>query len=670
MKTPGIKPILLLAPVALICAAVLSPPRAQYAQTQSDAVTVQIDRPGAAISPSLFGLFFEDINFGADGGLYPERVKNRSFEFPDPMMGWKRLARGETKGTLQIYDAGSGSGRPNAHHLQITADSSGGFGVTNEGFRGMGVEQGKEYLFSVSARKVGDTPAALRVEVEDADGKKLGEAGITGLTPAWQTYTAVIRPAATNGKARLNLLMDGPGKVDVDLISLYPKETWKNRPNGLRPDMVQLLSDLKPGFLRFPGGCIVEGRHLETRYQWKTTVGDLTDRRLIVNRWNTEFRHRPTPDYYQSFGLGFYEYFLLSEDIGAEPLPIINCGMACQFNSSELAPLDDLGHYIQDALDLIEFANGSAATAWGRKRAAMGHPAPFNLKMIGVGNEQWGPQYVERYERFAKAIKAKYPKITLITSAGPFAGDDRFRYLWGEMRRLKADIVDEHYYMAPKWFRDNVGRYDDYPRTGPKVFAGEYAAQSSGRGGLPENRNDWECAMSEAAFITGLERNADVVLMSSYAPLFAHVDAWQWTPNLIWFDSLRSYGTPSYYTQKLFSAHRGSRVLPVQINGSAKNGQQNLFASASIDDRTGEAVLKIVNTEAAPRELRINLAGAAKVGSSGKAFVLAGSDLKAENSLGEPTKVAPVERQVTVTSNEFSFTLAPNSLSVLRIPMK
>src|SRR5262245_44740505 len=306
MKTSGIRPILTLTPVALICALCLAPPRAQFAQTAPDAITVQVDQPGAAISPTLFGLFFEDINFGADGGLYPERVKNRSFEFPDPMMGWKRLVRGEAKGALQIYDLGSGDGRPNAHYLQIKADSSGGFGATNEGFRGMGVEQGKEYLFSVLARNAGDTPGALLVEVEDSDGKKLSEAGITGLTPAWKTYTAVIRPAATSGKARLNLLTDRPGKIDVDLISLYPKETWKNHPNGLRADLVQLLSDLKPGFLRFPGGCIVEGRHLETRYQWKTTVGDLTDRRLIVNRWNIEFGHRHTPDYYQSFGLGFY----------------------------------------------------------------------------------------------------------------------------------------------------------------------------------------------------------------------------------------------------------------------------------------------------------------------------------------------------------------------------
>jgi alpha-N-arabinofuranosidase len=452
-------------------------------------------------------LFFEDINFGADGGLYPERIKNKSFEFPDPMMGWRRVARGDAKGTLQIYDVGSRAPAANSHYLRVKADvAGGGFGVTNEGFRGIGAQKGAEYAFSVRARSAGGAIAGLRVEVEDADGKKLGEAQITGLTPAWKTHVAAIVPSETSGKARLNLLVDGQGTVDVDLISLYPKETWKNRPNGLRADLVKLLAEMKPGFLRFPGGCIVEGRHLETRYQWKTTIGDLTERRLIVNRWNTEFRHRPTPDYYQSFGLGYYEYFLLSEDIGAEPLPILNCGMACQFNSGELAPLDDLDHYIQDALDLIEFANGSVATTWGRKRAAMGHPAPFNLKMIGIGNEQWGPQYVERYERFAKAIKAKYPKVALITSAGPFAGDERFRYLWGEMRRLKADIVDEHYYMPPKWFRDNVGRYDDYPRTGPKVFAGEYAAQSSGGGGRPENRNNWECALSEAAFITGLGR--------------------------------------------------------------------------------------------------------------------------------------------------------------------
>ncbi|HZS03598.1 MAG TPA: alpha-L-arabinofuranosidase C-terminal domain-containing protein [Blastocatellia bacterium] len=669
MKTQRLQLIPSITLLALIAALFIAPHRVQPAQTQTGTITVQVNRPGAAIPPTLFGLFFEDINFAADGGLYPERVKNRSFEFPDPMMGWKRVARGDAKGTLQIYDLGSIRNLPNSHYLRIKVDSAGGgFGLSNEGFRGIGVQKEAEYTFSIQARRVDGALGGLKVEVEDGDGRKLGEAHVTGLAPEWKTYTATIRASDTSGKAHLNVLVEGAGAVEVDLISLYPKDTWKNRSNGLRPDLVRLLSELKPGFLRFPGGCIVEGRHLETRYQWKTTIGDLTDRRLIVNRWNTEFRHRPAPDYYQSFGLGYYEYFLLSEDIGAEPLPILNCGMACQFNSGELAPMDDIDHYIQDALDLIEFANGSAASTWGRRRAAMGHPAPFNLKMIGIGNEQWGPQYIERYERFARSLKAKYPNVTLVTGAGPSPNDERFNFLWGRLRELKADIVDEHYYMPPKWFRDNVGRYDDYPRTGPKVFAGEYAAQSVGVA-RPENRNDWECALSEAAFMTGLERNADVVQMSSYAPLFGHVDAWQWTPNLIWFDNLRSYGTPSYYVQKLFGVNRGSRILPVLLNGSAKNGQQNLFASASAD-RAGEVVLKVVNAEGSPREVRINLAGVTKVGQSGRAFVLAGADLKAENSLDELTRVAPVERQFAVPAGEFAFTLAPHSLSVLRIPAK
>jgi alpha-N-arabinofuranosidase len=653
--------------LVFVCALGLIIAQSQFAFAQTGNITVRVDKPGAAIPKTLFGLFFEDINFGADGGLYPERVKNRSFEFPNPLMGWKEVNRGEAKGALYPIDHGSINDTPNSHYLRIKVETPGkGFGVMNEGFRGIGVEKGAEYTFSVTARRVDGAPAGLRVELEDANGRTLGQTKVTGLTPDWKTYTSSIRATETNAKARLNLLMDGSGTLDVDMISLYPKETWAGRENGLRYDLVKLLKEMKPGFLRFPGGCIVEGRYLEQRYQWKTTIGDLDDRRLIVNRWNTEFNWRSTPDYYQSFGLGYYEYFLLSEDIGAEPLPILNCGMACQFNSGELAPLEDLDHYIQDAIDLIEFANSPVNTPWGKKRAEMGHPAPFNLKMIGVGNEQWGPQYVERYQAFAKALKEKHPEISLVGAAGPSPDDERFHFLWARMRELKADLVDEHYYMAPKWFRDNVGRYDDYPRTGPKVFAGEYAAQSVGIAS-PDNRNNWECAMSEAAFVTGLERNADVVQMSSYAPLFGHVDAWQWTPNMIWFDNLRSYGTPNYYVQKLFSVNRGTTILPVLLNGSAKNGQNELFASASMDDRAGEVVLKVVNAASSPKEVSINLAGARKVSKSGKAFVLTGPDLKAENSLDEPTKVAPVERKLTAASGEFAYTLAPHSLTVLRL---
>lgn len=651
--------------LAPLCALCLVAGHWQLVFAQSNTITVQTDRPGAAIAPTLFGLFFEDINFAADGGIYPERLKNRSFEFPEPMMGWKAVERSGAKGALNVINQDSQKDAPNGRFLRIQAEGE-GYGVMNEGFRGIGVEKDAEYSFTLRARRAEGAVNSLRIELEDADGRALGGTTVSGITTEWKPFSVTLRPTAASANARLNVFVAGRGGVDVDALSLYPKATWQNRPNGLRADLVQLLKDMKPGFLRFPGGCIVEGRNLESRYQWKTTVGDLDDRQLIVNRWNTEFKHRPTPDYYQSFGLGFYEYFLLSEDIGAEPLPILNCGMACQFNTGELAALEDLDHYIQDALDLIEFANAPATTAWGKRRAAMGHPAPFNLKMIGVGNEQWGPQYIERYKVFAKVIKEKYPDIKLISSAGPSPADERFKYLWNELRALKADIVDEHYYMEPKWFRENVHRYDDYPRDGPKVFAGEYAAQTVGVA-RPNNRNNWEAALSEAAFMTGLERNADLVVMASYAPLFAHVDAWQWTPNMIWFDNLRSFGTPNYYVQQMFGANVGTTVLPVLLNGAAKNGQNELFVSASYDRQAGEVVLKVVNTAATARDARIDLAGAKNVNKSGKAFVLTAPDHKAENTLDEPKKVSPAERPLVVAAKQFAHTFAPHSLTVLRI---
>ena len=651
--------------IALLCA-FCSLVGAGSSAAQTETITVQVDRPGAKIPSTLFGLFFEDINFAADGGLYPERIKNRSFEFPNPLMGWKRTDSEGFKGTANIINQTT-TETANPRYLHIEAEAGGkGFGVSNEGFRGIGVSMDEEYTFSVYARAAKNAPANLRIELNDEKGQSLGSAKLSGITADWNTYTVNIRPTATNAKGHLTLLADGGAAVDIDLVSLYPKHTFNNRPNGLRADLVQLLKDMKPGFLRFPGGCIVEGRTLEQRYRWKTTIGDLDDRKLIVNRWNTEFNHRPTPDYYQSFGLGFYEYFQLSEDIGAEPLPILNCGMACQFNSGELASMNDIDEYVQDALDLIAFANDPVTTEWGAKRAGLGHPAPFNLKKIGVGNEQWGPQYIERYKVFAQILKSKHPEIELIASAGPSPNDDRFNYLWNQMRILKADIIDEHYYMDPKWFRDNVSRYDNYPRTGPKVFAGEFAAQTAGIARI-ENRNNWDGALSEAAFMTGLERNADLVVMASYAPLFGHVDAWQWTPNMIWFDNLRSYATPNYYVQKLFSVNKGTVILPVLLNNSSKNDNDDLFASATFDEPTGEIILKVVNATASPRKVTIDLAGAKQPGKTGKSFVLTAPDLKAENSLDEPMHVAPVESKISVGSSKFVQTFAPNSLTVLRV---
>jgi len=657
----------------LLCALLTTqmPLTAALTAAQPATITVQVDQPGAAIPSTQFGIFFEDINFGADGGIYPERVKNRSFEFPVALMGWQKIERNAAQGTMAISDQNPINGN-NQHYLHVKVENAGeGFGLSNEGFRGIGIQKDAQYVFSVFARRTETGPVTLRAEVVDANGKSLGQAKFSGFTDQWRKHTVTLRATGTEAKARLNVFVEGSGAVDLDEVSLFPKETWKNRPNGLRADLVKLLSDLKPGFVRFPGGCIVEGRDLKERYQWKTTIGNLAERKLIINRWNVEFKSRnparAAEDYYQSFGLGFYEYFQLCEDIGAEPLPILNCGMACQFNTNELAPLTELDPYIQDALDLIEFANGSVATKWGRKRAELGHPAPFNMSLLGIGNEQWGPQYIERYEPFAKAVKAKYPNITLISSAGPSPQGERFDFLWGKLKTLNADIVDEHYYMPPKWFLENAGRYDNYPRTGPKVFAGEFAAHVPAKG-RPDRPNNLEAAIAEAAFMTGLERNADVVPMASYAPLFGHVDAWQWSPNLIWFDNLRSFGTPSYYVQKLFSANRGSNILPVLLDGSAKNAQRGLYASASLDKRTSEIILKMVNVSASPREVSINLAGAGKVGKNGKAFVLANADLAIENSLKEPVKIAPVEKQVTTASGQFTYTLPANSVTVLRVP--
>jgi alpha-N-arabinofuranosidase len=521
-------------------------------------ISVTTDQPSHAISPRLYGIFLEDINFGADGGLSAELVKNGGFEFPDSLMGWKKVG---DQGDIHVrHEAPRRASNPNYVELRATKEIS----IANEGFRGIGLHGGEEYHFSAWARTEASKHAQAVVRLVGQNKRVLAEESVEVSGSDWQEIAATLEPTATEARAQLEITLESAGLVDLDMISLFPADTWKGRPHGWRADLVQMLADLKPGFFRFPGGCIVEGTTLKNRYQWKQTLGDLAERRLLFNRWNSEFRHRLAPDYFQSFALGFYEYFLMSEEIGTEPLPIINCGMACQFNSGELVSLEDLQPYIQDALDLIEFANGPVTSDWGAKRAAMGHPEPFNMKLLGVGNEQWGPQYIERYKEFAEALKDKHPEVELISGAGPFPNDKNYHYAWPELRALGADIVDEHCYAMPDWFLKAASRYDGFERNGPKVFMGEYAAQSV-EIGSPHNKNSLRCALAEAAFMTGLERNSDVVVMSSYAPLLGHEDAWQWRPNLIWFDNLTSYATPNYYVQQLFSLHRGDEVLPVEI---------------------------------------------------------------------------------------------------------
>jgi alpha-L-arabinofuranosidase len=640
-------------------------PKSTQAQHSPAVINVDLAQPGAAISPQMFGIFFEDINFAADGGLYPELVKNRSFEFSEPLMGWHEdmelssKGLGASKGELSVRTENP-LNETNPHYLRVRVYEP-GYGFRNTGFRGMGIKSGAEYRLSAYVRSSG--PKVIRASVLDKSGKEIASGKLEGFDGAWKRYETVIRANATAPQAELHLYVDEPGSLDLDMISLFPVDTWKNRPNGLRKDLVQLLYDMHPGFIRFPGGCIVEGRQLLTRYRWKSTIGDIAERRSIINRWNDEFDQRPAPDYFQSFGLGFYEYFQLAEDIGARPVPILNCGMACQFNSDETAKVEELHEYIQDALDLIEFANGAPTTPWGKLRAQMGHPEPFHMEMLGVGNEQWGPRYIERYKIFAAELKARHPEIKLVVSAGPAPAGEPFDSMWANWRELKPDIVDEHYYMAPDWFLANSGRYDHYDRSGPKIFAGEYAAQTSGVA-KSDNRNNWRAAISEAAFMTGLERNGDVVEMASYAPLMAHVDAWQWTPDAIWFDNLRSYGTPDYFVQSVFSNNVGTRSVPITPQAG-----EGLYTSASLDEKTHELIVKAINTTGAARTTEIRVAGSTASGSV-KMTTLRGSDLNAENSFDHPKAVVPEMATVPANSGKIVVELSPYSVNVFRVPAR
>jgi alpha-L-arabinofuranosidase len=626
-------------------------------------VSVKVDRPGADINPAMWGVFFEDINFGADGGLYAELVKNRGFEFPDALMGWMTISPSLAKGDVSVRDDAPFD-PANPHYVRMQSAAAAPFGLSNEGFRGMGVRKGEAYDFSAQIRDVSGG-SKLSVRLYGGDGTLLDTVALAGFTGSWARYTATLHPSDTDPKARLAILLDGKGTLDVDFISLFPEDTWRKRPGGLRTDMVQALADMHPGFMRFPGGCIVEGSVLARRYQWKNTIGPIEDRHLLINRWNYEFVHRPTPDYFQSFGLGFFEYFQMCEDIGAQPLPILNCGMACQFNSGELCPMDQIDTYIQDALDLIEFATGPADSTWGAKRAAMGHPAPFNMKLLGIGNEQWGVQYFERYEKFSKVLKARHPEIALVSAAGPDPADPRFRLAWARLRELHADIIDEHCYDKPEWFFSNSHRYDNYDRNGPKVFMGEYAAQSVATVST-KNRNTLECALAEAAYMTGLERNADVVRMASYAPLFANTEAWQWTPDLIWVNSLQVVRTPSYYVQQLFARNRGDRVLPVALGQTTAGEEKRMYASAAIDDSSGEVIIKVVNATQKASASTLELQGAPAIRDA-TWTILASGNLDDENTVESPNHVAPEVRQLSPVGATISLELPADSFSVVRV---
>ncbi len=618
------------------------------------------------IQPTMYGIFFEDINFAADGGLYAELIKNRSFEFDEPFTGWlqpntKTLSPNLDSGFLTIITDKS---KTNKNYARITVWDDKNYILENEGFRGIGLHQGEKYDLSFNLENISGNISAINTSLIDENGAEISSVSTIIKSGGWQKYNVVFAPSKTVERAKLKITFTGKGVVNMDMISLFPQDTWKGRKGGLRKDLVQKLYDLQPGFLRFPGGCIVEGRTLAERYQWKKTIGKVEDRENLINKWNNGFAHRLTPDYWQSFGLGFFEYFQLAEDLGAEPLPILSCGMACQFNTAELVKMEDLDPYVQDALDLIEFANGNSNTKWGKIRTEMGHPKPFNMKFIGVGNEQWGVDYIERYKVFEKAIHTKYPDIKIISGSGPSPDGEFFDYGWKELKKLNAQIVDEHYYNSPEWFLKNADRYDKYDRRGPKVFAGEYAAQSVGVV-KPDNKNNWLTALSEAAFMTGLERNADVVTMTSYAPLFAHAEGWQWTPDLIWFNNLKSYATPNYYVQKLFSNNKGTDLIKISENGNLLKGENNLYASAVRDLKKEETIIKIVNANPEETSVEINPKNI-KIGSQMTKIVLTSAGLSDENNFQSET-ITPKEETQAIKKGKISVEIPANSLVILKI---
>ncbi|HJU45980.1 MAG TPA: alpha-L-arabinofuranosidase C-terminal domain-containing protein [Chitinophagaceae bacterium] len=646
--------------VVALCSSLLI---AGFAQ---DVYTVNPKQVKAAVQPTMWGLFFEDINRSGDGGIYAELVKNRSFDFPDAFMGWHKFPYRYGKNDIFQVINRSAANPNNPKYLQVTISKPEAISLSNESFGGLSLGKDKTYTLAI-VYKVNQPGIALKAELVSGRNQVVGTATIQPSGNSLQTATATMTAADTTVNGKLRISFEGTGQMNIESISLFPTDTWMNRPGGMRTDLVQKLADIKPGFIRFPGGCIVEGQDIDNRYQWKNTIGPLDQRKLNFNSWNNAVAKRPLPDYFQSYGLGFFEYFQLCADMKTEPLPILNCGLSCQFGAGEVIPVDQIDPYVQDALDLVEFANGDASTTWGRKRIEMGHAAPFDLKLLGIGNENWGPQYAERLRLFTRAIKARYPYIQIIASTG-YSPNDQFKYIDSVLRKDKVDIIDEHYYQTAPWFLMNAGKYDNYDRKGPRIFLGEYACHSV-RIGSTDNKNTQLCALAEAAFMTGLERNADVVTMAAYAPLFAHVKDWQWTPNLIWFDNTKSYATPSYYVQQLFSLNKGTDVVPITLANQAISGQDSIWASAVIDNKTQELIIKLVNPsgEAKKKEIAVE---AAKLASTATITVLKSGDPQAVNSLDDPSAVAPVTTAIHVKGKKLSLSIAPYSFNVVRIKLK
>ena len=661
------KPIPLL---ALLLAVAITPCPAQQAAPTT--ISIDLNQPGKPISPDLIGIFFEDINHAADGGLYAELVQNRSFEYSPldrgdwtPLTAWQQVARDGARGTLKLSDAAPIHPNNRQYLVVETLDPQGGFGLENTGYDGIPVWQGEMYDFSIFARQLFagqrwgeeriEAPTILRVHIESQGGDLLAEASMEITNREWQRHSATLTAASSDDKARLVLMSETQGAIAIDMISLFPRKTFRNRPNGLRADLPQVIADLKPKFMRFPGGCLVHGNGLGNMYRWQHTIGPVEQRRSQPNIWN----------YHQSMGLGYFEYFQFCEDIGAKPIPVVAAGVCCQNADHQGGtgqrglPPDEMPAYIQEVLDLIEWANGPATSKWGALRAADGHPEPFGLQYLGVGNEDHiTPVFRERFKMIFEALREKHPEITVIGTVGPMPDGEDFDNGWAIADELKIPLVDEHYYRPPAWFLKNLNRYDSYDRQRSHVYLGEYAAHDRRR------RSTLRSALAEAAFLTGLERNADVVRLASYAPLLARHGHTQWNPNLIHFSHNRIVRTINYHVQRLFSTHSGDTYLTPDAN--TPHPCADLSFSAVRDSRSGEVILKIVNTTASPHPLKLQLAGIEKFSTTAGLTILQGDDAMAANDFENPDAVTPQSREIPI--RELPAYQAPaRSLSVIRL---
>ena len=636
------------------------------------ALTIDVAAPGKPISPDLFGIFFEDLNYAADGGLYAELLQNRSFEYNateqaswGPLSFWDLVQPDGGDGKL-----GLGDSRPvnpnNPHYLLLTVLTPGtGVGIANRGFDRIPVEAGKAYDASFWAYQTfmgkrwaegadQKQPMSVTVRLEAKDGTLLAEAPVAVSGRAWTRHAVTLTPSRSEPEARFVLLAHQQGGLALDMVSLLPRDTFKGHANGLRRDLAQTIADLHPRFMRFPGGCLVHGTGIHAYYDWKDSIGPVEQRRAQRNSWG----------YHQTLGLGYFEYFQFCEDVGARPVPVVTAGVCCQHagdspgRGQEGLPLAEMPAYIQDVLDLVEWANGPADSTWGAKRAAAGHPAPFGLKYLGVGNEDAiTPEFRERFKLIHDALRAKHPEIVVIGTSGPFPDGEDFDQGWAFARQEKVALVDEHYYRSPQWFWDNLARYDSYDRQGAKVYVGEYAAHESDR------RNTLRTALAEAAYLTSLERNGDLVHLASYAPLLARRQHTQWTPDLIYFNDTAIFPSLNYTVQKLFGQNPGDTCVPT-TPGALPAGRK--FAASTVRDRrSGDLIIKLVNGEPAAQPVALTLAGATQLPATAQRTVFGGADANVTNTDGAPPAVVPRTDTVPLAA-EFSYEAPAHSLTILR----